>query len=220
MPLAEHLATHGELELPAGLKQQLGEIRLTTVRERLQRFRQDEPQRHRRPPGPRNRALADIPTTRLPWDEAVPGYFEVDLVWHSSPTAQGEFGHTLQMMDVTSGWSERVALLGRSYRVMEAGFKRLLERVPFTVLGIHPDNGTEFFNHHLRTFWTQYPQVKLSRSHPYHKNDHSSVTFSFRLTQVAVMISSRVATHITNERKSHAKALIENGLALANQRAR
>ena len=105
----------------------------------MKRFRQDEPQRHRRPPGPRNRALADIPTTRLPWDEAVPGYFEVDLVWHSSPTAQGEFGHTLQMMDVTSGWSERVALLGRSYRVMEAGFKRLLERVPFTVLGIHPE---------------------------------------------------------------------------------
>lgn len=153
----------------------MGQIKLTAVRERLKRFRQDEPQLQRRPPGPRNRTLADIPTTRLPWDEAVPGYFEVDLVWHSGPTAQGEFGHTLQMIDVASGWSERVAILGRSYRVMQAGFKHILQRVPFTVLGIHPDNGAEFFNSHLRAFWAQYPDVQLSRSRPYHKNDNRFV---------------------------------------------
>lgn len=173
--LAAQLASHGELELTASLRQQLGQIKMTTVRERLKRFRQDEPQLRRRPSGPRNRALADIPMTRLPWDEVVPGYFEVDLVWHSGPTAQGEFGHTLQMIDVASGWSERVALLGRSYRVMEAGFKRILDRVPFPVLGIHPDNGSEFFNNHLRTFWSQYPEIELSRSRPYHKNDNRFV---------------------------------------------
>ena len=64
------------------------------------------------------------------------------------------------MVDVTTGWSERVAVLGRSFRVMSAGFQRCLERLPFPVLEIHPDNGSEFFprrgprgNHHLVRFF-------------------------------------------------------------------
>jgi hypothetical protein len=173
--LAQQLARYGEVELTPTLQSQLGEIGLTTVRERLRQFRQDEPQLARRAPGLRNRALADIPMQRIAWDEPVPGHFEVDLVFHSGPDASGEYGHTLQMIDVYSGWSERVAILGRSYRVMEDGFRRLLQRVPFSVTHIHPDNGSEFFNDHMRTFWAQYPHVKLSRSRPYQKNDNRFV---------------------------------------------
>lgn len=173
--LAQQLATHGELELTTTLQSQLGEVGLTTVRERLRQFRQDEPQLARRAAGPRNRALADIPMQRIAWDEPVPGHFEVDLVFHSGPDASGEYGHTLQMIDVYSGWSERVAILGRSYRVMEDGFRRILKRVPFPVSHIHPDNGAEFFNDHMRTFWAQYPHVYLSRSRPYQKNDNRFV---------------------------------------------
>jgi hypothetical protein len=173
--LAQQLAAHGELELSSALQIQLGEVGLTTVRERLRQFRQDEPQLAHRAPGPRNRTLADIPMQRIAWDEPVPGHFEVDLVFHSGPDASGEFGHTLQMIDVYSGWSERVAILGRSYRVMEDGFRRLLQRVPFSVTHIHPDNGSEFFNDHMRTFWAQYPHIELSRSRPYQKNDNRFV---------------------------------------------
>ena len=124
--LAQQLAAHGELELSSALQIQLGEVGLTTVRERLRQFRQDEPQLAHRAPGPRNRTLADIPMQRIAWDEPVPGHFEVDLVFHSGPDASGEFGHTLQMIDVYSGWSERVAILGRSYRVMEDSFRHIL----------------------------------------------------------------------------------------------
>jgi len=45
-----------------------------------------------------------------------------------------------------------VAILGRSYLAMEDGFRRLLQRVPFQVSHIHPDNGSEFFNDHMRNF--------------------------------------------------------------------
>jgi hypothetical protein len=120
---------------------------------------------------------------RIPWDEAEPGHFEVDLVHHCGPSASGEYVHTLQMIDVTTGWSERVAVLGRSYRVMRAGFERCLERLPFPVLEIHPDNGSEFFprrgprgNHHLIRFFRDIIQdVDLSRSRPYQKNDNRNV---------------------------------------------
>jgi hypothetical protein len=101
---------------------------------------------------------------RIPWDEAEPGHFEVDLVHHCGPSPSGEYVHTLQTVDVTTGWSERVAVLGRSFRVMRAGFQRCLERLPFPVLEVHPDNGSEFFNHHLvRSFRDAVQGVELSR---------------------------------------------------------
>ena len=112
---------------------------------------------------------------RLPWDIDTPGYFEVDLVHHCGSSAHGEYVHTLQMIDVFSGWSERVAILGRSFRVVEAGFQRILDRLPFPILGVHPDNGSEFFNHHMINFWRDHPQVQLSRSRPYRKNDNRFV---------------------------------------------
>jgi len=113
---------------------------------------------------------------RLPWSIQVPGSFEVDLVHHGGPTTAGEYMCTLQMIDVATGWSERVAVLGRSFMVMEAAFLRILARLPFAILEIHPDNGSEFFNHHMLRFWGEIVQgVKLSRSRPFHKNDNPRV---------------------------------------------
>ena len=113
---------------------------------------------------------------RIPWQEQEPGHFEVDLVHHCGRTASGEYMHTLQMIDVATGWSERVAVLGRSYLVMQDGFSRILDRLPFPVLEIHPDNGSEFFNDHMLRFWRGLkPKPQLSRSRPYHKNDNRFV---------------------------------------------
>ena len=80
------------------------------------------------------------------------------------------------MIDAATGWSERVAILGRSYLVMQDAFQRILSRLPFPVLEIHPDNGGEFFNAHLINFWQDNIKgVELSRSRPYFKNDNCFV---------------------------------------------
>ena len=80
------------------------------------------------------------------------------------------------MVDVATGWAEQVATLGRSYTVMEDGFRRMLARLPFPVLEIHPDNGSEFLNAHLVRFWKEMVKgVTLSRSRPFHKNDNRFV---------------------------------------------
>ena len=87
--------------------------------------------------------------TRIAWDIQEPGHFATDLVHHCGREASGEYLHTLQMIDRrATGWSERMAVLGRSYLVMQAAFRRGLARLPFAVLEIHPDNGSEFFNQH------------------------------------------------------------------------
>jgi hypothetical protein len=174
--LAKHLAAHGELRISAQLLEQLDHISVSTVERILARTRQDERRLPRRGPKPRNRLLRDVPMTRIPWQEQEPGHFEVDLVHHCGPTASGEYLHTLQMVDVATAWSERVAVLGRSYLVIKDGFRRILARLPFGVLEIHPDNGSEFFNQHLLRFWQrQTPQPQLSRSRPYNKNDNRFV---------------------------------------------
>ena len=175
LELAMKLVAHGELQLTDKLRTQLATVGITTVRERLRKIRQDEPRLPRRPPQGSNPWLQDIPMQRVPWDCVTPGYFEVDLVHHCGPSAHGEYVHTLQMIDVATGWSERTALLGRSFRVMEAGFHRILARLPFPIRGLHPDNGTEFFNQHMARFWATYPDVELSRSRPYQKNDNRFV---------------------------------------------
>jgi len=174
--MAQQLADHGELRLSAGLLEQLAKISVPSVRRVLRRLTQDEPHLPRRGPEPANQATRDIPMRRIPWDASQPGHFEVDLVHHCGPDAGGTYVHTLQLIDVATGWSERVAVLGRSYLAMRDAFQRVLARVPFAVLELHPDNGSEFFNAHLLQFWGErVRQAELSRSRPWHKNDNRFV---------------------------------------------
>jgi len=173
--LAEHLARHGELVVNQQLLNQLDRISVSTVRRILQRIRQDKPRlvrkRSRQP-----RSYQQIPARRLSWDLTEPGHFEVDLVHHCGETSSGEYVCTLQMVDIATGWSERVAVLGRSHLVMRDAFERILRRLPFAVCELHPDNGSEFLNHHLLRYWPHaMPGVELSRSRPYQKNDNRFV---------------------------------------------
>jgi hypothetical protein len=173
---AQLLAAHGELLLAPAVEAQLGRISISTVHRRLGRFGQDTPRLPRRGPARATRLTRAIPTRRIPWDEPEPGHFEVDLVHHSGPSTAGEYVHTLQMIDVATGWSERVAVLGRSYRQMEVGFRHILTRLPFPVREVHPDNGPEFLNDHLVRFWQEAARgLTLSRSRPYQKNDNRFV---------------------------------------------
>jgi hypothetical protein len=151
--LAQHLAYHSEIAASAALLHKLETISESTVRRILTSARRTERLLPRPTPHFGNRVLRDIPMCRIPWNEDEPGHFEADLVHHSGPWTDGDYIHTLQMVDVATGWSERVALLGRSYLVMEDAFRRILARLPFPVLELHPDNGSEFFNAHLRVFW-------------------------------------------------------------------
>ena len=113
---------------------------------------------------------------RLSWATASPGSFEADLVHHCGSVSAGEYIHTLQLVDIATGWSERVAVLGRSQDAMVKGFRRVQARLPFPITQLHPDNGSEFFNDHLvRYFGEEMTGLRLSRSRPYRKNDNRFV---------------------------------------------
>lgn len=173
---ARHLAGFGELCLSPDVEDQLGVISRATVGRIVRRLRQDTPRLPRRGPEQANQVRQAVPMKRIPWDVDEPGHFEADLVHHAGGSAAGDYVHTLQLVDVATGWSERTAGLGRSQTAMEAGFQRVLDRLPFAIKELYPDNGSEFFNNHLVRFFSEtITGLTLSRSRPYHKNDNRFV---------------------------------------------
>ena len=176
LPTAQLLAQHAELTLTDDLLAQLGQISVASVQRRLSRFTQDTARLPRKGPERANRIAKAIRMRTIPWDQAEPGHFEVDLVHHGGPSPIGDFVYTLQLIDVATGWSERVAILGRSQLRMEEGFRRVLARLPFPIKELHSDNGSEFLNDHLvRFFGEAITGLQLSRSRPYQKNDNRFV---------------------------------------------
>ena len=172
--LAELLEKHRELNLTPTLRQQLIQVSVATVRRHTPRM----PQVHRRrkPRPPLNKYQKQIPTRVIPRDMETPGHFEMDLVHHCGAQATGEDVYTLQLIDVATGWSGRRAILGRSYVVVADALVTLMEQIPFSFRELHPDNGSEFLNHHLLTFLrTHYPHISLSRSRPSSPNDNRLV---------------------------------------------
>jgi hypothetical protein len=162
--------------LTAEVEAALRTISRATVQRLLQRFQQYTPKLPRRKPQPTSRLLRHVPMERLSWAIARPGSFETDLVHHCGVVTAGEYVHTLQLVDIATGWSERVAVLGRSQEAMVEGFRRVQVRLPFPITHLHPDNGSEFFNDHLiRYFGQEMTGLRLSRSRPYRKNDNRFV---------------------------------------------
>ncbi|MGH7703723.1 MAG: integrase catalytic domain-containing protein, partial [Gemmatimonadales bacterium] len=108
------------------------------------------------------------------WKEPKPGFMETDLVAHSGPSMAGSFVHTLVLTDVATGWTECVPLVVRTAALVVDAVARLREVLPFPLLGIDVDNGSEFLNETLLAF-CQENTIEFTRSRPYHKNDQAWV---------------------------------------------
>jgi len=108
------------------------------------------------------------------WDARVPGYSEVDLLAHSGNSGEGEFAYTLNVTDVYSGWTESRAVLGRGQAGVAAALEEIAEGLPFRLLGIDSDNGTEFLNWHVAR-WCARRDIQFTRGRPYKKDDNAHI---------------------------------------------
>jgi hypothetical protein len=176
--MAKHLRNHRQLFVDQKTLEGLGSISISTLKRTLANINKsaDKIGRKRFPKRKRNTFKEVYPMRRIPYDIPQPGHFEVDLVLHCDEDNAGEYIHTIQMIDVATGWCGIQAVFGRSYRVMRDGFEWILINLPIPIIEIHPDNGNEFFNQHLLRFWkNEIPDLAISRSRPYHKNDNRFV---------------------------------------------
>jgi len=132
-------------------------------------------------PGPRSHTKpgtllkSQIPIrTFSEWNEARPGFVEIDLVAHDGGQASGEYLFTLDLTDVCTGWTETQAVRNKSQVAVCSALVEIRTRLPFALLGIDSDNGGEFINAHLYCYCAQ-EQITFTRARAYRKNDNCFV---------------------------------------------
>lgn len=103
-----------------------------------------------------------------------PGWMETDTVSHSGPDASGLFAYTLDHTDLSSGWTELRAMLGKASVQVVAKTDEIRKELPFEMKGLDSDGGEEFINYDL-VHYCRRTGVKQFRSRPYKKNDQAHV---------------------------------------------
>ena len=108
------------------------------------------------------------------WDDHRPGFIEADLVAHCGDHVGGSYLNTLTMVDVATGWTECLALLFRDQETVLPAIHQAAQQLPFALLGLDTDNGTEFLNYALFNYCFR-QSITFTRSRPYKKNDQCYV---------------------------------------------
>jgi len=112
--------------------------------------------------------------TYTPWEDEKPGFVEIDLVAHCGETTEGQYLNTLTATDLATGWTECLAIPNKTQPAVSQAIQELRQRLPFRLLGLDSDNGSEFINDTLLRY-CQSEQITFTRSRPYHKNDQAHV---------------------------------------------
>lgn len=106
--------------------------------------------------------------------ERLPGFVEADLVVHCGATLAGEYLYSLTATDVFTGWTENVAIRNKAHRWVLEAMTNVEARLPFPLVGLDTDNGSEFINHALIA-WAGERDVFFTRARPYRSNDNAHV---------------------------------------------
>ncbi len=108
------------------------------------------------------------------WDDAVPGFVEIDLVGHEGGNAIGDHAYTLTVTDIASGWTENRSVRNKAEKWVFAALIEIRAVLPFPLLGIDSDNGSEFINWHLLR-WCEWEKITFTRSRAANCNDGAHV---------------------------------------------
>jgi hypothetical protein len=136
--------------------------------------------RYTHPHGPSTTKAGPLLKQQIPirtfaqWDEAKPGFLEVDLVAHCGGRFQGGCLYTITLTDIATGWTECLPLLNRGREAVLAAIQRARALFPFPILGIDTDNGGEFINEELAAYCVR-EHITFTRGRPYEKRDQCFV---------------------------------------------
>jgi hypothetical protein len=115
-----------------------------------------------------------IPIKCEHWDVTAAGHLELDTVSHSGPNAEGLFGYSFNLTDIASTWVETRSVLGKGEAGIVKAFSEMSEVLPFKVLDIDCDNGSEFINRNLFSYCDS-RDIGFTRGRPYKKDDNAHI---------------------------------------------
>ncbi len=165
----------GELQLPAETKRLLLQMSSATIDRCLRPARFEHPSHGLSTTKPGSLLKKAIPVrTFTPWDEDHPGFLEIDLVAHCGESMEGQFLYTLTCVDLSTGWVECLPVRQRTQQAVFEAIQTMRTYLPFLLLGLDSDNGSEFINDLLYRYCLS-EKITFTRSRPYQKNDQAHV---------------------------------------------
>ena len=102
-----------------------------------------------------------------------PGFLELDTVAHCGHTLKGEFLRTLSATDVVTGWTELRTVKNNAFVHIHTGLESIVKHLPYPIIGIDFDNGSEFINWGVIA-WCDQHTIPVTRGRPYH-NDNAHI---------------------------------------------
>ncbi len=169
------LRRHGESTMTTEIEAELCRLSPSTIDRLLHPYRRFGGRRPFTTTRPGSLLKSAIPIrTFTDWQEDRPGFLEIDLISHCGESTEGFYLTTLSTVDVASGWSECIGVWGKGQQRVGAAIHRIRQRLPFPLLGLDSDNGSEFINQHLYGYCRR-EGITFTRSRPYKKNDSCHV---------------------------------------------
>lgn len=173
--MLEKLVAHGHLTIDNKTQKEMQQMSHGTIDRLLIHDRKAFLGRGRSTTKPGSLLKHQIPIRRgNEWNDNRAGFLEIDLVSHCGDSTRGDYVLTLDATDIKSGWTECRAVVNKAQIHTFQALVTLRQRLPFPLLGIDSDNGSEFINHHFVRYCQQEDLI-LTRGRPYHSNDNCHV---------------------------------------------
>ena len=161
----------GELVIDEATAELLVSMSAATVDRRLAPERRKQQLRGRCTTKPGSLLKSQIPVrTWADWDDARPGFVEIDLVGHDGGNPAGPHAFTLTVTDIATGWTENRSVPDKTAKCVLAALNDIAAKMPFPILGVDSDNGSEFINITLLQ-WCTRRKITFTRARPGNKND-------------------------------------------------
>ncbi len=169
------LIRHGELRVNRCVREKLLQISPATIDRLLVPERKKAQLKGRSRTKPGTLLKHQIPVrTFSGWEDAAPGFLEIDLVAQDGGSGHGEYCQILDATDVCTGWSEQYAVPTKAQCFVFDAIQEIRRRLPFALLGLDSDNGGEFINHHLKNYCEE-EKITFTRGRACKKNDNCYV---------------------------------------------
>lgn len=169
--LVKVMRAKGEINISDEVASQLSKMSPSTIDRQLHPYRQLGGRKPISTTKPGSLLKSAIPIrTFSDWEEDKPGFLEVDLVAHCGESTDGFYLNTLSAADVTSCWVECMGVWGKGQLRVGGAIHHVRQNLPFPLLGLDSDNGSEFINQYLYEYCRR-ERITFTRSRSYKKND-------------------------------------------------
>jgi hypothetical protein len=118
--------------------------------------------------------LRGVITQRVPFVRVTaPGFLETDTVCHHGESFWGNYGNTVNVTDIFTGWTQSRMIKGKTALLTVNALEEIFGRLPLNITALYFDSGSEFLNHEMESRFGK--KMTLQHSRPQKKNDQAHI---------------------------------------------